>query len=88
MRTCSACGGAIGEMGKAYGYAGKWCCCESPRPDGWPHVTVTPGTVQDLWKQDASEKSVTPAEFMFWLRGYAAHGHVDPKILAELQKRL
>jgi len=27
MDTCLNCGGAIGEPGKAYGYAGKWCYC-------------------------------------------------------------
>jgi hypothetical protein len=27
MDTCLNCGGAIGEPGKAYGYAGKWCHC-------------------------------------------------------------
>lgn len=24
---CTKCGGFIGEPGKAYGYAGKWCDC-------------------------------------------------------------
>lgn len=27
MDTCLNCGGAIGEPGVAYGYAGKWCHC-------------------------------------------------------------
>lgn len=25
--TCDKCGGFIGEPGKAYGYAGRWCQC-------------------------------------------------------------
>lgn len=27
MKVCPKCKGAIGEMGKLYGYAGKWCQC-------------------------------------------------------------
>ncbi len=27
MSVCANCGGFIGEPGKAYGYAGKWCHC-------------------------------------------------------------
>ena len=31
MDRCLNCGGAIGEPGKIYGYAGKWCYCpENP----------------------------------------------------------
>ncbi len=26
--TCLNCGGLIGESGKVYGYAGKWCYCQ------------------------------------------------------------
>lgn len=29
MKHCTKCGGAIGEPGLAYGYAGKWCMCAS-----------------------------------------------------------
>lgn len=28
--SCCNCGGFIGEPGKAYGYAGKWCYCATP----------------------------------------------------------
>lgn len=27
MASCLNCGGLIGEPGKVYGYAGKWCYC-------------------------------------------------------------
>lgn len=30
--SCQACGGFIGEPGKVYGYAGKWCSCIHPGP--------------------------------------------------------
>jgi len=28
--TCRNCGGFVGEAGKPYGYAGKWCHCAKP----------------------------------------------------------
>lgn len=28
--NCATCGGFIGEPGKVYGYAGKWCHCWNP----------------------------------------------------------
>lgn len=95
MQSCAGCGGAIGEPGVAYGYAGKWCHCVKPIPNDYPHVTgfadiktklgdlnPVPGPIVVV----PPEETLTPTAFVFWLRGYAAHGHIDPKILAELQK--
>lgn len=33
---CTKCGGFVGEPGKIYGYAGKWCQC------GWQDWSMTP----------------------------------------------
>lgn len=40
--TCPKCGGFVGETGKSYGYAGKWCHCT------WPQET-TPIVGQQQW---------------------------------------
>ena len=32
MTHCLTCGGAMGEPGKSYGYAGKWCHCSVTHP--------------------------------------------------------
>lgn len=42
MRSCAACGGLIGEPGKAYGYVGRWCHCTKPLPNDYPHVQGFP----------------------------------------------
>lgn len=79
MRMCAACGGLIGEPGKAYGYVGRWCHCTEPIPNDYPHVQGFPDTrpqkladfVKDL-KPPA--EILTPAEFASWLKGYFAAG--------------
>lgn len=87
-RMCQECGGLIGELGKAYGWAGKWCLCGGgfpPTPE-MPRVVPLP-SIDEYAKQLApSTPAFSPSDFVHWLRGYAAHGHVDPKILTELQK--
>ena len=39
--SCTKCGGFIGEPGKAYGYAGKWCHCPVPSPMQ-PYAPIRP----------------------------------------------
>ena len=70
MRSCAACGGLIGEPGKAYGYAGRWCHCTKPLPNDYPHVQgfphiqegiLPPKTLEDLAKsQPAPTFAPTP----------------------------
>lgn len=94
MQTCAACGGAIGEQGKAYGYAGRWCHCPKPIPDDYPKVSGTGvGTIKDFIDTHLPpgpiivvppEEVLTPAAFVFWLRGYFAAGGAqgDAKTIA------
>lgn len=74
---CQKCGGLIGEPGKAYGWAGKWCLCAQQEP---PRIFVDPPLVKlgpDLHL------------FMQWLRGYLDGGGSDAqRIAAELKKAL
>lgn len=46
--TCQQCGGFIGEPGKAYGYAGKWCHC--PKAALKP-VSPTTGQIVKDWPE-------------------------------------
>lgn len=83
MTPCRNCGGAIGEPGKAYGYAGRWCVCQHPNPSplsnpfvvGAPSIGTPPhGPLKDLAAQlrlpEPAQPKLTPAEFIIWLRGY------------------
>lgn len=51
MDHCLNCGGAIGEPGIAYGYAGKWCRCpvvqwQRPASAEWkPGLDVNRATI-------------------------------------------
>lgn len=86
MNSCAACGGLIGEPGKAYGYAGRWCHCPHPIPNDYPHVQgfphiqegiMPPATkLEDLVKSQPAPtpmaQRITPTEFVHWLRGYFA----------------
>ena len=96
MRSCAACGGLIGEPGRAYGYAGRWCHCTKPLPNDYPHVQgfpeikegiMPPATkLEDLVKSRPAPinttttfisppvATLTPGEFVHWLRGYFAAG--------------
>lgn len=87
MKSCAACGGAIGEPGKAYSYAGRWCHCTQPIPNDYPHVQGFPDTrpqkladfVKDLKPPGPiivvpPPETLTPAEFVSWLKGYFAAG--------------
>ena len=43
--NCGKCGGLVPEPMKAYGYAGRYCSCESPTPPlGNISYTDTTGT--------------------------------------------
>ena len=115
MRSCAACGGLIGEPGKAYGYAGRWCHCTKPLPNDYPHVQwfphiregiMPPKTLEDLAKSPLTPinttttfisppvATLTPGEFVHWLRGYFAAGgpntlnQADFKRIAEELKRV
>lgn len=95
MQSCAACGGAIGEPGKAYGYAGKWCHCVRPIPNDYPHVKgFAELRLEDLAKGPVQvmpprEETMTPAEFVCWLKGYvAAQGEHAPKHLAEQLRKV
>jgi hypothetical protein len=118
MRSCAACGGLIGEPGKAYEYPVRLCHCTKPLPvtpgDAYPPITgAQPGTIQDfIEKHDVTggttgtailpgpviampkPETVTPAEFVSWLRGYFAAGgpntlnQADFKRIAEELKRV
>lgn len=79
MQSCAGCGGAIGELGKAYAYAGKWCHCVRPIPNDYPHVkgfADIKTKLEDLnpVATPPTEPPVAPAEFVFWLKGYFAAG--------------
>lgn len=86
MNSCERCGGAIGEPGKAYGYAGKWCRCPSSPPT--PAVPPPAPSVEDYAKLLSPAQILTPTAFVFWLRGYlAGRGNTgDVAIYNELQK--
>lgn len=100
MRSCAGCGGAIGEPGVAYGYAGKWCHCVRPVPNDYPHVqgfadiktklgglNPAPGPIIALPLE--KPETLTPAEFVHWLRGYvAAQGENAPKHLADQLRKV
>jgi hypothetical protein len=118
MRSCAACGGLIGEPGKAYEYPVRLCHCTKPLPvtpgDAYPPITgAQPGTIQDfIEKHDVTggttgtailpgpviampkPETVTPGEFVHWLRGYFAAGgpntlnQADFKRIAEELKRV
>lgn len=93
MQTCGNCLGLIGESGRAYGYVGKWCHCASPRPlNDYPKISGTRvGSIKDLLDKPPGpvvvmpkEETLTPAEFVFWLRGYlAASGEYAAKRIAD-----
>lgn len=87
MNSCAACGGLIGEPGKAYGYVGRWCHCPHPIPNDYPHVQgfpeikqgiMPPSRIEDLAKSQPAPtpmaQRITPGEFVHWLRGYFAAG--------------
>ena len=110
MRSCAACGGAIGEPGKAYGYVGRGCHCPKPIPNDYPHVQgfphvqegiMPPSRIEDLVKSPHGPvvvmpppETLTPGEFVHWLRGYFAAGgpntlnQADFKRIAEELKRV
>lgn len=79
MKICQNCGGAIGEMGVTYGYAGPWCMCGDPKPNApspapdYPNVKVwdelKPGAIITM---PPPEPPTTALAFVCWLRGYFA----------------
>jgi hypothetical protein len=87
MRLCKRCGGAIGEPGKAYGYAGDWCPCAEPDLPRLGDIQVIPPGVNvgdyvrdragiTLVPMGQPSTLMTPAEFVVWLRGYfGAYGN-------------
>lgn len=96
MMSCLKCGGAVGEPGKAYTYAGEWCHCPNPElPRSGEVVMVPQGTsVADFVCERSGVGSIqvgspstlmTPIEFVIWLRGYfAASGNDFDTIRAKL----
>lgn len=84
MKTCLNCSGAVGEPGKAYGFAGKWCHCLSP-VIARPAPIFPPLHQVDL--QDPTKSASTA--FLQWLRGYLDAGGKDmARIESELKKVL
>lgn len=69
MDHCLNCGGAIGEPGVVYGYAGRWCFCIPPlqhqRPaskeSGTRNVNLISipeaGTTRELYIQELEKKN-------------------------------
>lgn len=77
---CRKCGGLIGEPGKAYGWAGKWCHCAIEEP---------PAKIERLPTFVLGKPSPDPQPFLQWLRGYLDGGGSDmQRIVAELKKVL
>lgn len=70
MNSCAVCGGLVGG-------AGHWCHCTNPTPNDYPHVkgfAEVKSTLGDLGKSQPLQITVTPTEFVHWLRGYFAAG--------------
>ena len=107
MRSCAACGGAIGEPGKVYGYVGRGCHCPHPIPNDYPHVQwfpeikegiMPPSRIEDLVKSPLTPinttttfisppvATLTPGEFVHWLRGYFAAGGPNTHTKADAQR--
>lgn len=84
---CQKCGGLIGESGKAYGWAGKWCHCAQQEP---PRIFVDPpAKIEPLPTFMLGNPSPDPQPFLQWLRGYLDGGGSDmQRIAAELKKVL
>jgi hypothetical protein len=103
MRSCPICHGAIGEPGVAYGYAGKWCVCErrseaecraearrlherqAERDSAAKQVFAQ--QQQSVQPTLADVLTLTPEQFVMWLRGYyAAATTVDGPVLVQLNR--
>ena len=56
MRVCTACGGVVGEPGKVYGYAGRWChCLQDGQTYVLPWQPSSPPAVWPPTKKDTSK---------------------------------
>lgn len=93
MYSCQKCGGAVGEPGKAYGYAGKWCYCPEPtQPLVWQDGIPPRPSIADILKGPSGpivRMPPDPQPFLQWLRGYLDAGGSDMgRIAAELNKVL
>lgn len=101
MHSCEKCGGAVGEPGKAYGYAGKWCYCERPTPPHPEPVRISPDVLpQSLLEglaevrkaagqSSAEHVKANPLFFLYWLQGYLTAGGADVAVIrAELNRVL
>jgi len=100
MRMCAACGGLIGEPGRTYSYAGRWCYCTKPLPSDYPHVQgfpeikegvmPPPSRIEDLVKSQPAPtpmaQRITPTEFVHWLKGYFAAGGPNTHTKADAQR--
>ncbi len=93
MSLCMTCGGFIVEANKAYGYAGKFCHCATPRspladiidkhrPLGLGDVKIHTPAPMPL----AAPTAMSAADFVMWLRGYLAAKNDEPAFGAVVAK--
>ncbi len=59
---CVKCGGFVGDVGVAYGYAGKWCYCGGGDGKVKRFQDLTPEEVFKLLERLVDNKTVTSAD--------------------------
>lgn len=58
--SCLACGGFVGETGKVYGYAGKWCQCTAPKLRATPNLRTIAERID--WMQQGEDQRAQQAQ--------------------------